>query len=218
MFSLSSSTFTRNFYLGLLGNQTDNVQHFAIGCNAGGDPDPNIIFSLSTSSAYFYGVKQPLVPVGSIQIYAGLSNNIPTGYLICQGALVSKTTYPKLYSVIGDIYLNGRTASSTSFYLPDLRGLFIRGTGTNSTYIDNPTGSAITGTYQKSSVEQHYHNYQRTNNAIQVASSSSLNNSSVWDNTTTSSATSKEIFSGIGTSMADETRPYNISMHYIIKF
>jgi hypothetical protein len=56
MFSLSSSTFTRNFYLGLLGNQTDNVQHFAIGCNAGGGPDPNIIFSLSTYHQHIFMV------------------------------------------------------------------------------------------------------------------------------------------------------------------
>jgi|LakMenEpi03Aug12_release.lakeMendotaPanAssembly.Ray.scaffolds.fasta_scaffold246068_2 microcystin-dependent protein len=217
MFSLSSSTFTRNFYLGLLGNQTDNVQHFAIGCNAGGGSDPNIIFSLSTSSAYFYGVKQPLVPVGGVQIYAGLSNNIPTGYLLCNGASISQTTFSKLFSVIGNTYLNGRTSSSTTFYLPDLRGMFVRGVGTNTTY-SGVAGALTTGTYQTSSVENHFHYYQRPNDAINVAAAGAINNSSVWDNQTGTSATSQETYNGTGTLMTDETRPHNISMNYIIKF
>jgi len=199
-----------------LGNQTDSLQHFAIGSNAGGGSDPNIIFSLSTSSAYFYGVKQPLVPVGGVQIYAGLSNNIPTGYLLCNGASISQTTYSKLYSVIGNTYLNGRTSSSTTFYLPDLRGMFVRGVGTNTTY-SGVAGASTTGTYQTSSVENHFHYYQRPNDAINVASGTGVN-SSVWDNQTGTSATSQETYNGTGTLMTDETRPHNISMNYIIKF
>lgn len=216
------TNFVRPYYLGILNNETDNLNHFAVGVPAGGGDDPNIIMSLSISSAYFFGVKQPLVPVGAVQIYAGLSNNIPNGYLLCNGALVSKTTYNLLWNVIGNQYLNGRTANSTNFYLPDLRGLFVRGVGTNTTYegVEGATisGASSTGAFQTSSVEQHFHEYNRVDDAISVTSGGGVNNSSVWDNSTRAVATSRETYIGTGTLMTNETRPYNISMNYIIKF
>jgi len=50
--------------------------------------------------------------------------NVPFGWLLCDGSLVSKTTYPNLYAAIGDSYYNGKTTGipydSNSFFLPDL--------------------------------------------------------------------------------------------------
>lgn len=62
-------------------------------------------------------------PVGMVSPFAGTS--APTGWLLCNGATVSRTTYAALYAVVGDAFGNGN--GSTTFHLPDLRGRFIRG-------------------------------------------------------------------------------------------
>ena len=62
------------------------------------------------------------VPVGTIQPFLGLVP--PSGYLVCQGQKVSKTTYPKLYEICGDLF--GKSTEE-EFYLPDLRGKTIVG-------------------------------------------------------------------------------------------
>ncbi len=77
------------------------------------------------------------VPPGAITAYA--ATTAPTGWLACDGAEVSKTTYATLYSVIGDTWLTctnpltGTAYSSITagnFRVPDLRGAFLRGVGT----------------------------------------------------------------------------------------
>lgn len=60
-------------------------------------------------------------PVGSILYYP--TSVIPVGWLMCNGASISKTIYPLLFSKLG--YLYG--GSGDLFGLPDLRGEFIRG-------------------------------------------------------------------------------------------
>lgn len=63
------------------------------------------------------------LPTGSVSAFAGSS--VPSGYLVCQGQAVSRTTYSSLFSVIGSTYGSGD--GSTTFNLPDLRAEFIRG-------------------------------------------------------------------------------------------
>jgi microcystin-dependent protein len=62
-------------------------------------------------------------PVGAVQGFAGATP--PTGWLICNGAPASRTTYAALFAVIGSIY--GPGDGSTTFNLPDLRGRMILG-------------------------------------------------------------------------------------------
>ena len=51
-------------------------------------------------------------------------NNIPSGWLRCDGAAYSRTTYAKLFNKIGTIY--GAGDGSTTFNVPDLYNYFIR--------------------------------------------------------------------------------------------
>ena len=61
-----------------------------------------------------------LLPVpGTIIKYAGSSSNIPSGYLECKGTEISRTNWPRLFSVIGTTFGSGD--GSTTFNLPDLR-------------------------------------------------------------------------------------------------
>ena len=61
--------------------------------------------------------------IGQVSWFA--MDSAPTGFLKCNGAAVSRTTYAPLYAKIGT--LHGAGDGSTTFNLPDLRGEFVRG-------------------------------------------------------------------------------------------
>lgn len=63
------------------------------------------------------------VPAGVVSMFAGTV--APTGYLMCDGSAVSRTTYARLFTAIG--IAHGWGDNSTTFNLPDYRGRFIRG-------------------------------------------------------------------------------------------
>jgi microcystin-dependent protein len=69
---------------------------------------------------------------GQIIMYGGSS--APTGYLLCDGSAVSRTTYVNLYTITSTTFGSGD--GSTTFNLPDLRQRFALGksvSGTGST-------------------------------------------------------------------------------------
>lgn len=68
-------------------------------------------------------VIQSSVPIGMIIPYAGVE--VPPKWLICNGSTVSRSTYSKLFSIIGTLY--GIGDNETTFNLPDFRGRFILG-------------------------------------------------------------------------------------------
>lgn len=65
----------------------------------------------------------------------------PTGYLLCDGSAVSRTTYAKLFAAIGTTY--GAGNGTTTFNLPNTSGLFFRGTGTQSISGKSFTGGTV---------------------------------------------------------------------------
>ena len=65
---------------------------------------------------------------GIIQMFAGATP--PSGWLICDGSAVSRTTYATLFAAIGTTW--GTGDGSTTFNLPDLRGRAPIGAGTGS--------------------------------------------------------------------------------------
>lgn len=81
-----------------------------------------------------------MVPAGTIIAFAGAST--PAGYLPCDGAAVSQTTYAALYAALGSTWDTAAKQDGTggnwtspgggNFRVPDLRGQFLRGTGTSS--------------------------------------------------------------------------------------
>lgn len=68
-------------------------------------------------------VQELLVPTGTVNPYAGAS--APSGWLLCYGQAVSRTTYAALFAILGTTYGSGD--GSTTFNLPDLRGRVIAG-------------------------------------------------------------------------------------------
>jgi microcystin-dependent protein len=61
---------------------------------------------------------QFFVTPGIIVAYGG--STAPTGWLLCYGQEISRTTYATLYTIMGTTYGSGN--GSTTFNLPDLRG------------------------------------------------------------------------------------------------
>lgn len=69
-----------------------------------------------------------VIPPGTIIHYAG--RTVPSGWLICNGANVSRTDYAALFAAIGTTY--GAGDGSTTFGLPNLNGRFLEGTSYTS--------------------------------------------------------------------------------------
>lgn len=79
----------------------------------------NNTFNFLTNPEYLDGVHWAFIdsglPTGTIITWA--SNNAPDGYLICNGAAISRTTYARLFNVIGTTY--GAGDGNTTFNLPN---------------------------------------------------------------------------------------------------
>lgn len=69
-----------------------------------------------------------LIPAGVTLPYAGAT--APSGFLLCQGQAVSRTTYARLFAAIGT--LHGAGDGSTTFNVPDMRDKFPYGAGKNA--------------------------------------------------------------------------------------
>ena len=176
------------------------------------------------------------VPSGAVFCIAVAS--VPSGYLECNGATVSRTTYAALFAVIGTQY--GSTNSS-NFKVPDLRGEFVRGFD-NGRGVDSGRSVASSQSAQNQS-----HNHSASATSTAGAHSHSLNyqrkhvedtgtaaitdirreggdgdgGSQTFTNDTTSGFMNNATVS-VSTSVSignqgSEARPRNIAMMYVIK-
>jgi microcystin-dependent protein len=96
-----------------------------------------------------------LNPSGAIMQFAGSS--APTGWLICDGSAVNRTTYADLFATIGTAY--GVGDGSTTFNLPDLKGKVPVGYNSGDTSFDSlgETGGAKTHTLSSAEMPSHLH-------------------------------------------------------------
>jgi len=83
---------------------------------------------LTADSSEVGGMKfglgaEPALPIASVLPFAG--STPPSGWLLCNGAAVSRTTYADLFAAVGTTY--GVGDGSTTFNLPDLRGRMVLG-------------------------------------------------------------------------------------------
>lgn len=69
-----------------------------------------------------------LVPIATIHMYAGAAS--PTGWLICDGSAISRTTYANLFNTIGVSF--GAGNGTSTFNIPDFRGRLPVGVGTGT--------------------------------------------------------------------------------------
>ena len=155
--------------------------------------------------------------VGSVYSYMGV--NVPLGYLACDGSTYNIADYPRLAGHIkGNFgsynYFGGD--GETTFAVPDLRGEFLRGTGTNS---HNSQGSGLSvGTHQDGT--QHLRTYV-SNTYIGIYKGSAGEDNIIDADTLvpgTGWVTASASKTNAQTSAYYTARPTNTSVLYIIKY
>jgi microcystin-dependent protein len=149
-------------------------------------------------AALAQAVKNFLVPVGTITAYGG--STAPDGWLLCDGAPVSRSTYASLYAVISTAY---GSADVNSFNVPDRASRTAMATGGNA-------GDAI-GSIQTDAIQSHTHTY----NTPTTANRDGGTGATYTNRESAVTATTGSVSAGARTSA--ETRPINAYVNYIIK-
>jgi len=192
------------------------------------DGNANDVLQSDGSGNLSFTALPQAVPTGSVHLMA--STTAPSGYLKCNGAAVSRTTYADLFAEIGTAF--GAGDGSSTFNVPDLRGEFVRGWD-DSRGVDSGRNFA---TAQSSQNKQHNHSASATStvhdpghNHVYIDQQAHNEGYRPWKagdndcgqrNKNTSSQ-----FTGISVSTSvsvandggSEARPRNIAMMYIIK-
>ena len=209
-----STTRWKNLYLS--GNLT--VGNLVTLGNSTSDPSgTNGAIYYNTASNKFRGYQSGAwadlgggIPAGTINTYAG--STAPSGWLEANGAAISRTTYAVLYAAIGNSF--GPGDGSTTFNLPDLRGVFVRGwdhgagrdpdaASRTALLSGGATGNNV-GSYQADEFKSHTHTIR-------------------WMPNEGAAGNNKHAFEGAypyTTSVAggNETRPKNVYLMYIVKY
>jgi microcystin-dependent protein len=151
-------------------------------------------------------------PTGAVVAFAGATP--PTGWLLCDGSAVSRTTYVGLFGVIGTAW--GTGDGSTSFNLPDMRGRFLRGVdngtgrdpdGATRTATNGGNAGDQVGSNEGDAFRSHAHSFLEQPAVSGVGGIASGGN--FWGN---GSATTTANAGGT------ETRPVNVNVHWIIRY
>lgn len=89
------------------------------------------------TSSNVAGTIAELVPSGVILAYGGAT--IPNGYLLCNGATPSRTTYSRLFTAISTSFGTGN--GNNTFTIPDLQDRLLLGKGTNNSTLGAQAGA-----------------------------------------------------------------------------
>lgn len=117
------------------------------------------------------GITTDIAPVGCMYVWT--TTTAPSGFLLCDGSAVSRTTYSGLFAVIGTTY--GAGDGSTTFNVPDVRGRVVimvdgiaarvTSASTNGANADTigGVGGAETHTLTTNELPSHSHTQQQSN-------------------------------------------------------
>jgi hypothetical protein len=187
-----------------------------------------LVYYYPTQSQVAYTAANGGLAAGDITATA--ATGCPIGTVKADGTSYPTTNYATLFNSIGYTY----GGSGGSFNVPDYRGLFLRGVGTNATALQSNGGAvagAALGTLQNDMMQGHYHSLtdpghsHSTNAQLLVPGTGGVNGSGF----VTSDATINPSTTGItingpssdgpnGTPRTGaETRPANLSATYCIR-
>lgn len=186
--------------------------------SAGGSVTTNDLAAQSVTVAKLANeVMALLLPTAMVVPYAA-PGPVPNGFLECDGALVSRTTYADLFAKIG--VAHGAGNGSTTFALPDYRGRFLRGVTTDATRdpdfntrtamnTGGNTGGSV-GSVQGDAFTQHVHQAGWTSNGQAIGGGPyNYAFSNVVGGTYNTG--------GANTGAGNETRPKNANVRYMVK-
>lgn len=145
-------------------------------------------------------IKGDQTPIGTIIMHG--ANTAPDGYIECDGSAISRTTYARLFQVIGTTF--GAGNGTTTFNLPDMRGYFARGWA-NTSSVDS--GRAF-GSTQQDELKSHQHIMKKINRQTGTSATGFF----AMDDNGTDGSENTEATGGT------ETRPKNVALLYVIKY
>ncbi len=142
-------------------------------------------------------------PIGVIHEYAG--SEAPTGYLLCQGQEISRTTYADLFQVIGTTYGSGD--GSTTFHIPDMRGRVVVGLNSSDTDFNalGKQGGSKTHTLSVDEMPSHTH----TQNAHKHTASGSSGEAGAHGHSASSNSTGAHTHTVSGTATSGGSHAHN---------
>ena len=103
-------------------------------------------------------------PVGVVSTFGGAT--APTGWLLCDGTAISRTTYSDLFTVISTTY--GVGDGTTTFNLPNLNGRAVVGRDSTQTEFDTlgETGGVKSITLSTTQMPTHSHPNTLSSNTV----------------------------------------------------
>jgi len=188
--------------------------------DANGNPIAASASTLSGATAVPSGAVLPFA-------YNVTSGTVPAGWLLCDGSTYQVSAYPTLGALLANTY----GGSTGTFAVPNLSGLFIRGSGTQTltvegasvTYASGSIGSFANGGGQGDKFQGHYHSSNRVANNYGFTSGSSYVGEGLIGTNTNGSGGTNGTFGPTtdGTNgtprTGAETRPVSLAMVYCIK-
>lgn len=190
------------------------------------DGNANDVLQSDGSGNLSFAALPQAVPTGSVHMMA--TTTLPSGYLKCNGAAVSRTTYADLFAIVGTAH--GAGDGSSTFNVPDLRGEFVRGwddsrgvdSGRNfgSSQSDQNAQHNHTATATSSVTDPgHFHDvpYSNSDSGDGVIEESGTGFSGVEPTNSATTGISVSTSVSIANSGGSEARPRNIALMYVIK-
>ena len=145
------------------------------------------------------------IPPGMIAPF-GMSG-APTGWLICNGSAVSRSTYSALFSAIGTTWGSGD--GSSTFNVPDFRGWFLRGydagVGRDPDRNSRSNGGDAVGSYQSHQYQSHSHSVAMYQHGF-------------YGNVPFAGQDTHKAWQGTTATGGNETRPVNRAVQFMIKY
>lgn len=145
-------------------------------------------------------------PCGSILPYAGSS--APTGWLICDGSAISRTTYSDLFTVCSTTY--GVGDGSSTFNIPNLKGKIPVGLNSSETEFDVLGETGGEKTHQLTIAEMPAHTHPGTYRGTGSGGAEEMPGCGSYSDVTS------HVVSQGGDGAHNNLQPY-ITLNYIIK-